>query len=431
MKKNLTILFAALLALAWISTVSDAVSRPQKAKEHLANAEEFEKKGIYVDAIAEYEQALQYRSGDIEISLRMAEDHLQTGDSKKFKDICKSLAEAEQKDTRALDRLMDYYVENEEEASAVKYLKEFTETYPKNENAQRWLQRLKGSYQVLFCSYDELSPIVSETMAVRREELYGITDSMGEEILPAEYEEAHPFSEEGLALVKKDDKYIYVDEDGQTRLVPDKKYESLGLLCKDGTVAFVEDRCGYLDEKLEPVTKFTWDRLSLLHKGVGAGCREDRWQLLDSEGEPRTEKIYADVIMDEQGFCSLQGRIFVKEGSQYHMADKKGKQVGELTFEDARAFSEKGDAAVCRKGKWGFVSKKGKLTIECTYEQADSFSNGFAAVCVDGKWGYIDEDGYMAVEPRFERVTRISPKGTAAVLLDGEWILIRLNAFIE
>lgn len=430
MKKNLTILFAALLALAWISAISDAVSRPQKIKEHLANAQEFEKKGIYVDAIAEYEQALSYRSGDIEISLKMAEDYLHTGSSKKFTDICKRLAEDDQKDTRALDRLMNYYVDNKEESSAVKYLKEFTELYPKNKNAQEWMQKLKGSYQILYCRYEELGPIVSETMVVRNEEQYGITDSLGVEILPAEYEELYPYSEKELALAKKDGKYIYVDKDAQTRLVPDKQYQKLGLICKDGTIAKSGDKYGYLDDQLNPVTEFTWDQLSLLHKSVGAGCRDGKWQLLDSKGEPRAETVYKDVILDEQGFCSLQGRIFAKTGKQYHIVDKKGKQVGELGFEDARAFSEKGDAAVCMNGKWGFVNQKGELTIECGYEQADSFCNGFAAVCVDGKWGYLDEKGHLSVEPRFEKVTRISKEGTAAVLFDGEWLLIRLNAFI-
>ncbi len=54
-----------------------------------------------------------------------------------------------------MDRLMNYYVERNDEASAVRYLSEFTEEYPKNENALSWLVRLKGSYEELFFNYEE------------------------------------------------------------------------------------------------------------------------------------------------------------------------------------------------------------------------------------------------------------------------------------
>ncbi len=428
MKKNLILIFCVLLGLAWFTAISDAINNPKKAQEHLAKARELESQGIYVDAITEYEEALEYWPQDVEISLEMANAYLHTGSSKKFVNICKNTAEENQKDTKALDTLIHYYLENHDEASAVKYLGEFAEKYPKNEYARGWLMELRGSYEELFCNYEELGSIWNNSMIVRKKEAFGLADGMGGELLPSEYEEVHPYSEDGLALVRKEGTYLYVDRNGQTRLVPDASYTDLGMISSERTRAAVNGKYGYLDEKLEPVTEFVWDDLTLISDGMGAAQLDGAWALVDKNGKAKTEYQYEDVIMDEQGFCCHQKRMFVKEQGAYHLVDKKGKPVGELSFEEARCFSEEGYAAVRMNGTWGFINADGELALECQYEDAQSFRNGFAAVCVEGIWGYVDESGRMVVKPEFEEATPFSDQGTAAVKRE-EWGLIQLEIF--
>ena len=107
--------------------------------------------------------------------------------------------------------------------------------------------------------------------------------------------------------------------------------------------------------------------------------------------------------------------------------------LGKLSFDDAKAFTEEGYAAVCRGGKWGFVDTDGELALDYAYEDAESFSNGLAAVCIDGKWGYIDTEGNMIITPRFSAATHFSKAGTAAVQIEEDkekvWKLIQLNIF--
>lgn len=428
MKKNLILIFCVLLGLAWFTAISEAVNNPRKVEEHLARASELEARGIYVDAIEEYEAALEYEPDNIEISLKMADAYLQMGSSKKFVKLCKNTAETNQKDSAALETLMNYYIEKNDQASAVKYLNEFTEKYPKNEAAEQWLTQLKGSYEILFCNYKELSAIYNGSMVIREDEMYGLADSRGQELLGAEFEEACPYSEDGLALVRKDGKYIYVDRDGQTRLAADASCTDLGMLSSDRTIAAVNGKYGYLDENLQPVTEFKWDDLTLISDSVGACRLNGKWALVSRNGKEKTEYLYEDVITDENKYCSGQKRIFVKEQGSYHMIDKKGNAVGDLTFEDARCFSKEGYAAVCNGKAWGFVNAEGELVIEYQYEDAQSFRNGFAAVCADGKWGYVDDGGNLVVEPQFEEATPISESGTASVKTD-KWRLIQLDIF--
>ncbi len=428
MRRNLILVFCVLLGLSWFTAISEAVNNPKKVQEHLTRAAEMEAKGIYVDAVTEYESALSYQPDDVEISLKMAEAQLKTGNSKKFVNICKSVAESNQKDASAMNRLMEYYTEKNDEASAVKYLSEFTEEYPKNENAESWLVRLKGSYEELFLNYEEPGAIVNNSMVVSREGKYGLADGLGAELLETEYEEVHPYSEDDMALILRDGVYVYIDRDAQTRLVPDTSYRNLGMMSSGRTVAAVNGKYGLLDENLQPLTEFAWDELTQISDSAGACALNGKWALINKSGKARTDYVYEDVIRDEYGFCVGQKRIFVKENEIYHLVDKKGSPVGDLTFDDAHIFPEEGYAAVCKDGKWGFVDAKGKLMIEYQYEDAQSFSHGFAAVCVDGKWGYIDEYNHQIVEPKFDVVTPISEAGSASVK-QGEWMLIQLELF--
>ena len=428
MKRSLIIVFCLLLGLSWYMAISEIVNNPKKMQAHVEAAAAYEAQGIYVDAITEYEQALNYQPSDVEITLKMANAHLNTGSTKKFTSICKGLAESNQESTEAMDCLMNYYVENKAQLSAVKYLNEFLTTYPENENAQKWMLKLKGSYRNLISHYDELGVMANGTFVVKMDEGYGIINSLGEEILEPLYEEVHPYSEAELALIKKDGAYIYVDKDGQTRLVPDKDIEEIGMMSSNRTVALKNGKKAYLDEKLQPVTEYVWEDLTQVAERTGAGKKSGKWALVNRSGEEKTEYIYEDVITDENGFCSMMKRIFVKEAGAYHLVDTKGESVGELKFENARAFSNGELAAVCQNGKWGFVNTEGELVIEYQFDDAKSFHNGFAAVCKEGKWGYIDETGYVIIEPQFTQITDISAEGTAAVFAE-KWTLIQLNIF--
>lgn len=434
MKKYVILLFVVLLGLAWFSAGSDMVNDPVKAKEHMEKAAELEEKGIYVDAVTEYESALEYEPDNEELYMKMAEAYLKSGDSREFISICEDTAEKYQDNTQAMDSLMGYYTENGDEEEAVEYLKDFLEEYPDNKNAQEWFTQLEGSYTELYCRYETMGEIVNNSMVVSDDGLYGLTDATGSEIIPCEYKELYPFSEEGFALARtEDNRWVYIDEDDQIRKAPDSEYGKLGMYTADGTPAEKDGKYGYLDENMEPAGKFQWEELTGLKEGTGAGQKDGKWSLVNKKGKAKGEDCYEDVITDAFGFCSAQKRIFVKTGDGYQMINTKGKQVGELTFDDARAFTKEGYAAVCKDGKWGFVDSDGELVIDYTYENAESFQNGFASVASDGKWGYINEKGAMVISPEFLQTTHISEEGTAAVMTEqrGEtvWKLLQLNLF--
>lgn len=79
MKRNVILALVGLLAVSWLSAINDMVSIPKNLKQHVEKAEAFEKKEIYVDAVTEYQGALEYKQGDVDLSMKMANDYLAYG----------------------------------------------------------------------------------------------------------------------------------------------------------------------------------------------------------------------------------------------------------------------------------------------------------------------------------------------------------------
>lgn len=408
------------------------VNRPKNAKAHIQKAAWLEEKEIYVDAVTEYEQALEYVPDNVDVRIKMAKAYLKSGNSNKFTSVCAKTAEDYPDDTEALDILIEYYLENGDESQAVVYLEEFVKNHPEHKKAKEWFGKLKGSFTELYCHYEEMGDIVNDSMAVMKDGLYGLADSKGKEIIACEYKEIHPFSEEGFALARKEDgSYIYVDGDGQTRKAPDMAYRELGMFSLGRAAACKDGKYGYLDENMEPAGAFSWDAITGMKESVGFGKKDEKWVLVNKDGKAKGEKKYNDIVVDENGFCANQKRIFVMEKKEYYLINPKEKKIGKQTFDDAKAFTEDGYAAVCRGGKWGFVDTEGEVVIDYAYEDAESFRNGFAAVYTDGKWGYIDTEGNLVITPQFETATHFTKEGTAAVKAceDGTevWKLIQLD----
>lgn len=429
MKRILALVFVVLAGLSWYINVRTLINEPKEYKEHLERAESFEEKGIYVDAIKEYEDALKYDPDNAEIKMRQAYAYLSNENTSKFVSLCEEIAEKDQDNTEALDALMQYYMDQDANGKAVKYLKEYVSKYPDNENAIQWFTKLKGSYSKKYCWYSDLSGIYNEYFLISQDDLWGIADADGSEVIDPEFDEIQVFSTDGYALAKKDGKYLYIDKKGQTRMVPDAKYQNLGMFSSGCVCASKNGKYGLLDQDMEPITKFDWNKATSIYNNVGAACKNGKWALIDEKGKCITDYIYDDVVVDEYGFCNRQGLIFVKADGKYKIVNEKGKSVGKLTFEDAKCFNESGYAAVCNNGKWGYVDEDGSMMIEYSYDDAQSFSNGYAAVRKGEFWGYIDTDNNLIIDMNFTDATSFSKEGTAVIEIDGIRELIQLDLY--
>ena len=86
------------------------------------------------------------------------------------------------------------------------------------------------------------------------------------------------------------------------------------------------------------------------------------------------------------------GLSLVGKGDKHGFADKDGKLIVPLIYDEAMTFSE-GMAAVKQDGKWGFLDSTGKLVVPLKYTDAMSFHNNLAIVSNGSSYGFIDKTG--------------------------------------
>lgn len=436
MKKKIIILFWGLLGLGWFTSLSSMLNDPKDYQIHIEKAKELEEKGIYIDAITEYQEAFAYSEDNADLLRKMANDYLMINETSDYVATLKKAIELKTDGSKeALDDLMQYYIEQNSVEKAVKYIYGYIQNAPDVEYAQEWFLKLKGSYKELYCRYDEMLGMYNDYMVVKSGNYYSIIDIAGSRLLDVSYKELTPFFSNGYArTLNEKGEVIYIDVNGLTRVVPDEKYKNLGVLNDSRISASLKEKYGYLDERGEPVTKFKWDGITSFSDGVGLAKLKGKWAIISESGKEKTEYIYDGVVTDEYGIACRQGCLFVKKGKYYKLINKKGKELSSEKYDDAKIFTNDGYAAVCKNGKWGFVDRDGKLVINYQYEDALSFSNGYAAVCIDDMWGYIDTDNNLIIDANFLEATSFSSEGSVAVKVQmddekqtEEWHLIKLN----
>lgn len=429
MKKLMIVAVAALLGLSWWTTFSSAVQKPAEYQSYLAEAQKNEKKGIYYDAILNYQKALEYHPENMDIYLKIAEAYKNLGDENGFIQACTQAMNLEGDGEQAVMILADYYLEKGQKGDAIALLQAQIQQQESNGSLRAKLNSLAGGFDYIGEEYDEISNACGSCMLVKSGEDLGITDLQGNVVIRAQYEQMGMFGENGFAPVQKDGTWYYIDTNNYKRRQPDEEYEFLGV-CNQGAIPAKKDgKWGYLNEDFQPVTKFEYDGATPFLNGLAALKKGEKWAIINTELKAVTDLGFDDIVCDDWGFCSRNGVVFAKIGEKYYLINSEGVQIGD-EYDAVSPFLSSGPAAVMQAGKWGFVSSKGDQVLKCMFENASAFSElGYAPVCSGGKWGFIKENGDFVVEPQFEGAKTFNKEGAAPVKENGKWKLIQLDIY--
>ena len=85
MKKNLSIVMLVLLGIAWYITLSTWLGNEKKYNNLVAEAKRFEEKGLYLDAISQYEEAKRISGEQLTLDEYIADVYLAMGDYKEYR----------------------------------------------------------------------------------------------------------------------------------------------------------------------------------------------------------------------------------------------------------------------------------------------------------------------------------------------------------
>lgn len=195
---------------------------------------------------------------------------------------------------------------------------------------------------------------------------WGFIDAKGNFMLPAAYEHAGDFQDNGLAIVRLMDRVGIIDSKGYFIVKP--KYDTIN--------PFSEGRATVID-----------------HQG---------FKVIDESGKEITTKAYS-YIGDYKEGRALFADTDTNNQYSYGYLNRRGKEVIPLSYEAASDFTEGKAIVKMKNGSWALIDLTGKVVKSYSYPTVENYGEGLLAFqkSRDGKFGYMDEQGNKVIEPQF------------------------------
>lgn len=440
--RNNKIIMPLFLVFILLGSVFCAISSRQDAFEKYSNALEaardYAQKGVYLDAITEYESAIS-QSPSVEISYEAGMVILESGDVYSARSWYKSMLA--QYPTEPKTYLYGIVVYNTEQQYSAAF--EVYDAYQSrglfDPEVEKVVDEFRYSYK-LTNRFDDVAPYsnVAGLAAVKYQGAWGYANQSGEKKIGYLYEKAGTFSEFAPVVDMEGNAY-YIDTSGNIKITEDF------ILEKDPDFGCVREFGPYQGNAIWAYNGSIWNAYDIysfeklcggftealpFSNEIAAVSNGEKWALISSTGVLITEHIYDEVLSDgKQNICRANA-LLVRIDDSYFLIDRNGNRISEDSYTDACAFYDNTFAAVKRNDKWCFVDETGAVVLETDYESATSFSAGFAAVKKNGKWGYIGLDGEEVIDFCFDDTEPFSLYGNAFVYTeDGHWKILKLYMY--
>lgn len=263
--------------------------------------------------------------------------------------------------------------------------------------------------------YTEMDWLGDSYFKAKRDNYWGVINSLGKEIIFCKYDSIVQYSE-GKMLVK------FMGDDGILNL--DGNWE---ILPQDKDIEIV-DPMRYLIRSpygsyvaYYPDTKdFTAEYFLYKHGDRYLEKTLDlKFGLLDEEG-----RRVINPEFDEISELQEDSIYYAKSEKGYSFITKSG-QIMNANDDRFEAIHEMAEEFIGVKidGQWGFVDINGKLRISNQYENIGQYNEGLAPIKILGRWGYINKREDLIVQPRYDTVYHFQG-GVCEVVRKGKYGII-------
>lgn len=252
-----------------------------------------------------------------------------------------------------------------------------------------WKFYRKDGYIIDLVQYSMIEDYYSQGVAmVKKNDKYGFINEDGVEVIPCIYDDAHPFKN-GIAIVEYNEMWGALNNNGAIVIPFD--YMLLADLSMVGPTLLmaVKDRkCGVIDKNNNIIVPFEYD-----------------------------------------GTLPMFGMITVIKNGKKGVFNHKGQLILPAEFDDIQhPFMHSTSINVCKNGKWGVYNQFGKEICEPRYDKIDDygFACGRLAVCRNNKWGFINRKGREVIECIYDEVFQFFEENHCEVKLNGKKITISI-----
>lgn len=198
--------------------------------------------------------------------------------------------------------------------------------------------------------------------------------------LKGDYEEVRMFSE-GLAAVRKNKKWGFIDEKGE-QVIP-IIYNEIGYFRHNGLCyAMKNEKSGFINKKGEDIIPIIYeDAVSERLDDIVIVKNNGKWAFFNNQGKQLSDFIYNDVFRTDhydfsRNVSERSLSTFFKNGAALVLKDKKYEFLNEKIepafannkFDSATVFDAFKNSIVKRSGRYGIIKPNGEFKVPLEYD---------------------------------------------------------------
>lgn len=265
-----------------------------------------------------------------------------------------------------------------------------------------------------------------------REGKWGFAKATQEVVIPAKYDAAYYFDDEGLAIVGLNNKYGYVDKTGKEVIA--LQYETAAPFYNGAACVGINKKLGYIDPAGKVIISLQYDNADKFIDGLAMVSLRNKWGYINKSGKEIVPIKYdgADIFMD--GLARVKQEIkstsalgknpsaaAVKRAYKYGFVNKQGHEIIPLQYDEASVFYGE-YATVVQQDKWGIIDTLNHIIIPIKYDNILFSGGGFVIVLLDKKYGYVDiKTGAEVIPPKYDWVYDFYDEPIACVKLANKY----------
>lgn len=386
----------------------------EKAKKYETTGDKFFQDGVYDDAIINYKKSIESIE-NIEINKKIIDSYLKKLNLVEARKAIETSKFDEEYISKIQSEILDIYLAENDYRNFNIYLDKVKEKV-KN----KYLIRTFNKFIHTEKFYDDVKYSPSfKNFIVKKDDKWIIVNEKGRSLNLEKHENILGIWKNYYTAVEDDYTKVY-DNFGSVKANLKGKYENFYenyLIKVDNTGMYYVNRAG---EKQSDI----YTKISNFSNGK-ALIFKDKWKLINNKFQIIEEFDFKEVKIDEFNNAIHDNKIIFKD-DKYTIYDIKNNKFS--TKYDDIDYSY-GEYIAVKKNKWGYIDQNFNKVIDFKYDDASSFTENRGFTKLNNKFYIIDKNGYS-----FEITDEIFPfnnEGLSFIKTPNGYELIKLLRYFN